>query len=125
MTTSQASWEERVFRKQRECFNKIPPEWRVPDDLLSPFKKPWSEYKHDFIRANLIRRSGILTARELQITENYTARELITEMAKGTLTSAEVALAYCKRAAVAQQLVCYVEFRFRPGARWDQSMLTL
>ncbi|BCS30695.1 putative general amidase [Aspergillus puulaauensis] len=113
MTTNQASWEERVFRKQRECFNKIPLEWRVPDDLLSTFKKPMSEYKHDFIRANLIRRSGILTARELKITENYTVRELTTELAKGALTSAEVTLAYCKRAAVAQQLVgCLTETMF-------------
>ncbi|KAL2826684.1 amidase signature domain-containing protein [Aspergillus cavernicola] len=113
MTISQALWEERVFKKRKECFNKIPLEWRVPDDLIYPFKKPLSENKNDFIRANLVPKSGILSARELKITENYTVRELIAELANGTLTSAEVTLAYCKRAAVVQQLVgCLTETMF-------------
>ncbi|KAL4860847.1 hypothetical protein BDV12DRAFT_208754 [Aspergillus spectabilis] len=113
MTANQASWEERVFKKRKECLNKIPLEWRVPDNLLSSFQKPLSENKHDFIRANLIRKSGILTTRELGITEKFTVRELIAELASGTLTSTEVTLAYCKRAAVAQQLVgCLTETMF-------------
>jgi amidase len=46
-----------------------------------------------------------LTEQELRITEHYTIAELLSALADGTLTSAEVTLAYSKRAAVAQQLV--------------------
>ncbi|KAL3471441.1 amidase signature domain-containing protein [Aspergillus californicus] len=113
MTTSQAPWEVRVAEKQSKCFSKIPPEWRTPKHLLSPCRTPLSENKNDFIRNNTIRRSGVLTARELDITEKYTVRELLASLADGSLTSAEVTTAYCKRAAVAQQLVgCLTETMF-------------
>ncbi|RJE22561.1 Amidase [Aspergillus sclerotialis] len=113
MTSQDLSWQERVSKKQEECLKKIPQEWRVPDNLLSPFRSPLSENKNDFIRTNLVRKSAVLTSRELQITEEYTVRQLVSALADGRLTSAEVTLAYCKRAAVAQQLVgCLTETMF-------------
>jgi amidase len=105
MTTNQASWEERVAQTQAECVNKIPSEWRIPEDLLRSSRKPLSEHKNDFIRNDTVRKSGVLTARELDITEKYTVRKILAGLANGSLTSTEVTTAYCKRAAVAQQLV--------------------
>lgn len=53
-----------------------------------------------------MRKLGILTAKELQITEQYTVSQLLEALKSGQLTALEVTVAYCKRAAIAQQLVC-------------------
>lgn len=100
------SWQARVARKREECANRIPSEWKVSDQFMAKFDAPISEHKNDFIRSGAIRESGILTDLEINITEGYTIPGLISALATGSLTSVEVTLAYCKRAAVAQQLVC-------------------
>lgn len=48
--------------------------------------------------------SGILSEQELKITES-TASELVPRLAKGQLKAVDVTLAFCKRAALAHQLV--------------------
>lgn len=49
--------------------------------------------------------SGILSERELEITgEGYDATALAAEIAKGTYTAVETVTAFCKRAAICQQL---------------------
>jgi len=53
--------------------------------------------------------SGILSPRELEIT-NSSAVDLASELACGRLKSVDVTLAFCKRAALAHQLV-----RFKPA----------
>ncbi|KAJ5626649.1 Amidase [Penicillium herquei] len=107
------SWEEKAARKREECANRIPTEWRLSDDFVAKFSTPLSENKNDLIRNKAIRESGILTEREISITEEYTVAELIDALANSHLTSVEVTLAYCKRAAVAQQLVsCLTETLF-------------
>ena len=59
------------------------------------------------------RTCGILTEKELDITENYDATALVEKMAKGEFKSVEVVTAFCKRAAVAQQCVsCLTEIMF-------------
>lgn len=101
----QTIWQERVAKKQQECFDKIPTEWRI-SDLTTGLQVPLSENKNDLIQADIIRKAGLLTERELEITEQYTPTGLVSALADGRLTSVEVTLAYCKRAAVAHQLVC-------------------
>jgi amidase len=100
-----ASWQERVAEKRETCANRIPQAWRVPANFLSSFQAPLSEHKTNLVTEQAVRKSGILTDRELEITENYDVAGLLSALASGKLTSAEVTLAYCKRAAVAQQLV--------------------
>lgn len=51
------------------------------------------------------RRSGILSERELHITEGYDVRGLLAGLAGGEMTAVEVTAAFSKRAAVAQQVV--------------------
>lgn len=50
-------------------------------------------------------KSGILSADELRIT-TLSATDLVTYLARGELKSVDVTLAFCKRAALAHQLVC-------------------
>ena len=98
-------WQERAAKKRQACANKIPKEWKLSEQFLAGLKSPLSENKNDLIRAQAICKSGVLTDRELKITEDYTVTSLISALADGSLTSAEVTLAYSKRAALAQQLV--------------------
>jgi len=59
------------------------------------------------------RTCGILSEKELDITENYDATALVEKMAKGEFKSVEVVTAFCKRAAIAQQCVsCLTEIMF-------------
>ncbi|KAJ6110760.1 Amidase [Penicillium sp. IBT 16267x] len=107
------SWQAKVARKREDCANRIPSEWRVSDQFMAKFDAPLSDHKNDLIRTGAIRDSGILTDHEIYITEGYTVSGLISALATGSLTSMEVTLAYCKRAAVAQQLVsCLAETMF-------------
>lgn len=49
--------------------------------------------------------SGILSGRELEITgEKYDATSLAAKIAKGNYTAVETVTAFCKRAAICQQL---------------------
>lgn len=46
-----------------------------------------------------------LTSTEREITENYTAENLLAKIASRDLSAEDVARAYCKRAAIAHKLV--------------------
>lgn len=96
-------WRDIAARKKAEQLERIPESWRLPDST-------------DFEQGNVLqvpRQSGILTDVELQITEEYDATELVDELANGNLSSEAVATAFCKRAAIAQQLTnCLTEIFF-------------
>jgi amidase len=86
------SWEELAADKRARLAKTIPDEWKVQtlpaEDSVIDFPK----------------KSGILSEAELKITE-ASAADLVSKLAAGELTSVEVTLAFCKRAAIAQQLV--------------------
>ncbi|KAJ5099485.1 hypothetical protein N7532_006486 [Penicillium argentinense] len=112
-TDKSIPWQERVAKKQLQCAEKIPSTWKLSEAFWSNFQTPLADNKTDLVQEQVIRKSGILTDREFEITESYTVSRLLSALATGALTSAEVTLAYCKRAAVAQQLVnCLSETMF-------------
>ena len=86
------TWEHIAADKRGRIDKCIPPEWKisVPAADTSVIDLPAS--------------SGILSAQELKITES-TASELVPRLAKGELKAVDVTLAFCKRAALAHQLV--------------------
>jgi hypothetical protein len=87
------AWQSKVAKKQAEVKAAIPTQWLIPPSTRSPSV------------LDIPRQCGILSKRELTITESYDARQLLHELATGRLTSVEVAEAFSKRAAIAQQLV--------------------
>jgi hypothetical protein len=95
------SWQDLVARKQSECKQKIPSEWTLSAEQLAV---PSRLLEHD-----LPRRSGLLSDLELDLTENYTAAQLLAKLASGEASSLAVTTAFCKRAAIAQQVVCCVK----------------
>lgn len=80
--------------KQDERHQRIPKDWHLsPKDLQS---------EHAL---EVPRRCGILTERELHITEKNDAVDIVNKISDGAFTAREVCVAFCKRAAIAQQLV--------------------
>ncbi|KAF2857881.1 amidase [Piedraia hortae CBS 480.64] len=96
-------WKEIAAQKQKQRDERIPKEWKLSS--LPPQEK-----------TNVLdipHRSGILTSEELRITESYDASDLVTQLASGRLKSVEVTTAFCKRAAIAQQVSnCLTEIFF-------------
>lgn len=95
MSQAEAPWQSIARRKQQEQLNLIPKDW-----ILKTRPAP--------NRNNVLaipRECGLLSAREIEITEKYDATALIQDLAAKRLKSVDVVTAFCKRAAIAQQLV--------------------
>lgn len=97
-------WRSIAVRKQQQLKDRIPDEWRLKASQL-------------LIKDNNVldvSKFGILTDAELKITESYDATSLLGELAIGKLKSEDVVRAFCKRAALAQQLTnCLTEVLFK------------
>jgi hypothetical protein len=90
-----STWQDLVAEKKRRQTASIPREWLITppaDDVLDVTDVPSS--------------CGLLSARELEITEVSEVAVLLNKLATGEWSSVEVTTAFCKRAIVAQQLVC-------------------
>jgi amidase len=86
--------------KQADALSKIPQEWRLPADILQKVSAA-----SDISVMDIPSTCGILDSTEIEITEAYTATVLANQIASGVFSSLQVAQAFCKRAAIAQQLV--------------------
>ncbi|KAB8070956.1 amidase signature domain-containing protein [Aspergillus leporis] len=102
------TWEEKAQAKQASAAAKIPAEWRLPASIQTKLTQDQTTNVLD-----IPAQSGILTARELEITETTDATSLLAKLANQEYTSVEVTTAFCKRAAIAQQLTnCLTETFF-------------
>ena len=93
------SWEVLVQTKQAEAAAKIPVPWRLPVEYTTI---------SETARINVLdvpRRCGLLTPKQLDITENYDATALLAKIRHQELSAYEVTEAFCIRAAIAQQVV--------------------
>ncbi|KAJ5973142.1 uncharacterized protein N7479_003060 [Penicillium vulpinum] len=101
------SWEVLVHKKQLEAAAKIPIEWRLPEKLTKI-----SEMSGINV-LDVPRQSGILTPRQLEITEEWDATDLLRKMHCQELSAYEVTEAFCIRAAIVQQVTrCLTETFF-------------
>lgn len=105
--TSQSTnaFQTRGAEKRARCQSLIPKTWELPSALVQSLKHPLESSKNNLIELGIVRRSGLLTEKELKITEAYDVQGLLKALASGELSSHEVTVAFCKRAAIAQQLV--------------------
>lgn len=89
-------------RKQDQLDACIPPEWRlpahlIPQSMLSPADS--ITRAREYGRVTVIgvpRTCGLLTSKEIEITEKWDAKGLLEEAARGRLSAEEVATAFCK-----------------------------
>ncbi|GAA5904101.1 hypothetical protein JCM5296_000334 [Sporobolomyces johnsonii] len=103
-TLTKDNWRAKVADKKSAQAALIPEEWRLSPELLSDQRLDVTGVPAE---------CGILTAKELEITELDEVEELASRLAKGAYKAVEVITAFCKRAAVAQQLTnCLTELFF-------------
>lgn len=87
-------WKRLVADKRRRQLESIPKDWliQVPDE-------------HIVDVTAVPERCGLLSDRELQITNTEDVNEILDKLAKGEWSAVEVTNAFCKRAIIAHQLV--------------------
>ena len=111
-------WQKLGAAKRAERDSAFPPEWLLPASFLSQYDLSETSGTN-VLSLDIPRKSGILSETELRITEQFTAIELVHELATGTFTSAEVVLAFSKRATIAHQLVRFSYHSFT--REWNES----
>ena len=105
MTVS--TWQEKAAAKRAEADAKIPTEWRLSPYFLENVKTNAGSV------LDIPATCGILSEAEIAITEIADATALRDRLAARELSAIDVATAFCKRAAVAQQLTsCLTETMF-------------
>lgn len=107
-----ATWEAKAAAKRAAEHTKIPSEWRLPHEFL---------IGHEYANISVMdipAQCGILTTQDIGITENFSAVSLAQAVKSGAITASAVALAFCKRAAIAQQLTnCLTETFFEDALK--------
>jgi amidase len=93
-------WKFLVEEKRVHLKARIPPSWVLPEAITEKVDHTANVNAFDLLDV-----TNLLTAQEKEITEKYTATALIRLMCEGKFTSVQVTTAFCKRAAIAQQLV--------------------
>ncbi|KAL4910303.1 amidase signature domain-containing protein [Aspergillus multicolor] len=97
--TSEVEWSAITPTKRAEQVSRTPAEWILPQAITSRVSAGPSISAFD-----LLSETTLLTPREHELTENYDATSLLAQMSTGRVTSVEVTMAFCKRAAIAHQL---------------------
>lgn len=95
MASSQQSWQSIASTKQEKRWSLIPEQWRLSE-----------RYPLGSNVMNVPETCGILTATEIEIT-SHDAVQILSLIAEGTYSCESVTVAFCKRAAIAQQLVSF------------------
>ncbi|KAI8243308.1 hypothetical protein K4K55_008531 [Colletotrichum sp. SAR 10_96] len=109
-------WEVIASRHREKQQASIPQEWVLSDPKLQELRGAGTPKEGQLNALDVARKSGLFTDSELEITESYSAKELLAKIHDGKLTSEEVTVAFCKRAALAQQLInCLTEIFFAEG----------
>lgn len=99
-----APWKPTVHHKRSLQLASIPPAWRLPSSSQPPSPQTTIEIIHS---------SNILNPQELQWTETADICALLSHLASREVSSVQLTTAFCKRAAIAQQLTrCLTEIFF-------------
>lgn len=94
-------WAKIATAKRAALLNSIPPEYRIPINVLPP--------PTELDVTKFPTESKWFTEQELEITST-SAPLLLDKIANSVWTAEEVTKAFCKRAAAGHQLVCKVSF---------------
>lgn len=92
----QQTWHEKAEAKRAKTKSKIPEEWTLNKDDLAAAKKQ-RQLSGPFIES-------FIDSRELEITSNDSV-PLLAKIRSGHYTTLQVTKAFCKRAAIAHQIV--------------------
>ncbi|EFQ27304.1 amidase [Colletotrichum graminicola] len=116
MMSAATTWEAIASRHRDKQQQAIPQDWIIPHSKLKELNGTGTANEGRLVSLEAARKSALLTEKELKITESNNARKLLERIHTGELSSEEVTVAFCKRAALAQQLTsCLTEIFFDEG----------
>ncbi|KAG5804417.1 hypothetical protein H9Q71_011005 [Fusarium xylarioides] len=116
MPATTTNWKTIAAQHREKQRDAIPAEWLLPEKQLQGLKNTGDGNGSKLIESKAVHRSGLLTEKEIVITERYTAAELLSKIHSQELSSEEVTVAFSKRASLAQQLTsCLTEIMFKEG----------
>ena len=95
---AEQDWEKIAAAKREALAEKIPPHLRIPKDQLPP--------ESQLNVTTWPKESGWFTEKELEITGS-SALQILGKIASKAWSAEDVTVAFCKRAAAAQQLVLW------------------
>ena len=105
MDTQQPTWQRKAAIKRAQLAASLPSASRLPPNLLPAALPP------DASVLNLPATSGLLTARQLTITNSTDITATLSKLASGEWSATEVCEAFSLRTAIAQQVTgCLTEF---------------
>lgn len=110
-----SDWRYVAARKRQELAAKIPKEWRLSQIVLCEAKNR-RRLTGDFIEGLLDERTNSITSLD--------SLEIVQLVRKGALTSVEVTSAFCKRSAIAQQLVSFPGLLLNYKLMWQRRTIT-
>jgi hypothetical protein len=93
-------WEAIGKEKRAQAAEKIPKAWRLDAKYTANISETASNNV-----LGVPGECGLLTSKQLDITENYDATALLEKLHSGAFSAFEVTEAFCIRAAIAQQVV--------------------
>ncbi|KAF2144892.1 uncharacterized protein K452DRAFT_244341 [Aplosporella prunicola CBS 121167] len=106
------TWQARVAAKRAKSVAGIPAAWKLAPAFQRSLNANATSGTN-LIELGAVRQSGVLSEKEIGITETPTAGALLQQLRRGELAAEDVVVAFCKRAAVAQQLTsCLTETFF-------------
>ncbi|KAL4934947.1 hypothetical protein BDV06DRAFT_234883 [Aspergillus oleicola] len=110
-------------RKQAQLWERIPQQWRLsPSQIPAGMHSPADSVSNvQYDRVNVMdipRTCGLLSPKELEITEEWDIKGLLNQIHSQKLSAKEVIEAFCKRAAIAHQLTrCLTEPLFESALK--------
>ncbi|KAF4630115.1 hypothetical protein G7Y89_g8025 [Cudoniella acicularis] len=103
MSAAQLDYQKIAAEKRLQRSNNIPKDWLIPTEL----------YRDATNVLEVPSTCGVLNGVELEITSEYDATALLGKLKTGVWSAEQVTVAFCKRAAIAQQLInCLTEIFF-------------
>ncbi|KAF4984102.1 hypothetical protein FZEAL_641 [Fusarium zealandicum] len=106
-------WESIAALHRTKQLDSTPSTWLLKEAQLQELRNAGTPSEGRLIESKAVQRSGLLSDRELLITEDFKATELLAKISCQELSSEEVVVAFCKRASLAQQLTsCLTEVMF-------------
>jgi hypothetical protein len=88
-------WQSISKRKKKQQASRIPKEWLLPANTASNSNNV----------LDIPRKCGLLSEKELNITEAYDATDLVQKLGRGELKSVDVVTAFCKVCPLSDQTV--------------------
>jgi amidase len=110
--TADVTWQVLSAAHRAKQVKAIPPEWLLQPEILDKLRGANTEDEGKLLKLDVVSKSGLLDQRDLDLTENSTAREVLDRLSRGELASEDVVRAYCKRASLAHQLVLVLPMAF-------------